>query len=151
MKRRKFTSRTWRLCILGGLHPEELVALGDLTSDGLLQRGLPCLMAPAKRGDQYFSVERRNPHMTSYIRSINAARREKYLFATDALEVRDRVNDTLFEARAARWVFGSALIGAIGKLNGYFARICLVLEVARQHDPAACRSSGPESRKRTHA
>ena len=31
--------------------------------------------------------------------------------------------------------FSSALIGAIGKLKGYFARICLVLHVARQHDP----------------
>ena len=31
--------------------------------------------------------------------------------------------------------FPPALIGAIGKLKGYFARICLVLHVARQHDP----------------
>ena len=31
--------------------------------------------------------------------------------------------------------FSSALIGAIGKLKGYFARICLVLHVAEQHDP----------------
>ena len=31
--------------------------------------------------------------------------------------------------------FSPALIGAIGKLKGYFARICLVLQVAQQHDP----------------
>jgi hypothetical protein len=31
--------------------------------------------------------------------------------------------------------FSPSLIGAIGKLKGYFARICLVLHVIRTHDP----------------
>ena len=44
------------LCILGGIQPDRLAKLGDLTSDGLLQRFLPVLMAPAERGDEYHPV-----------------------------------------------------------------------------------------------
>ena len=39
------------LSILGGIQPELLTKLGDLTSDGLLQRFIPVLMKPAKPAD----------------------------------------------------------------------------------------------------
>jgi hypothetical protein len=57
-----------------------------------------------------------------------------YLFDDDALEVRDRINDYIHRLEQFDG-FSSALVGAIGKFRGYFGRICLVLEVARQHDP----------------
>ena len=44
------------LCILGGIQPDRLAKFRDLTSDGLLQRFLPVLMAPAERGDEYHPV-----------------------------------------------------------------------------------------------
>ena len=49
--------------------------------------------------------------------------------------------------------FSSAWIAAIGKLKGYFARICLVLHIARQHDgsispPQLPPSFIPEARER---
>jgi hypothetical protein len=122
------------LCILGGIQPDRLVALGDLTSDGLMQRSLPCLMNAPERGDEYYSVADVESDYDKLINSVIAARPENYYFDGDALEVRDRVNDYLHDLEQVDG-FSSALIGAIGKLRGYFARFCLVLEVARAHDP----------------
>jgi hypothetical protein len=122
------------LCILGGIQPDRLVELGNLTSDGLLQRSLPCLMNPAERGDEYYPTAMAEADYDKLINSVNAAPPEKYHFDEDALEVRDRVNDYLHKLEQVDG-FSSALIGAIGKLRGYFARICLVLEVARRRDP----------------
>ena len=122
------------LCILGGIQPDRLAKLPDLTSDGLLQRFLPVLMAPAERGDEYHPVAVAEADYEKLIKSINDAPPQNYHFADDAFEVRDRVIDYLHKLERVDG-FSSALIGAIGKLKGYFARICLVLHVARQHDP----------------
>jgi hypothetical protein len=125
------------LCILGGIQPDRLLEIskqGSLTSDGLLQRALPCLLQAAKRGDEYHPVAEAEAEYNKLIKSIYAAPPETYRFNQDALEVRDRVNDYLFKLAQVDG-FSPALIGAIGKLRGYFARICLVLEVARQHEP----------------
>lgn len=122
------------LCILGGIQPDRLEKLGDLTSDGLLQRFLVVLMASTERGDEYHSVARAGTEYEKLIKSINDAPPQKYHFANDALEVRDRVNDYLHKLEQVDG-FPSSLIGAVGKLRGYFARICLVLHVVRHHDP----------------
>jgi Protein of unknown function (DUF3987) len=124
------------LCILGGIQPDKLAELHDLTSDGLLQRVLPVLMVPAERGNEYHPVAIEEADYEKLIKATNAASPEKYHFAEDALEVRDRVNDDLHKLELIDG-FPSALIGAIGKLKGYFARICLVLHVAKLHDPMA--------------
>jgi hypothetical protein len=122
------------LCILGGIQPDRLAELGDLTSDGLLQRLLPVLMKPAERGDEYYPVAGAEADYEALIRSVNVAPAQNYYFADDALEIRDRVLDHLYVLENVDG-FASALVGAIGKLKGYFARLCLVLHVARQHDP----------------
>ena len=122
------------LCVLGGIQPDMLAKLPDLTSDGLLQRFLPVLMAPAERGDEYHLVANAEADYAKLIKSINAQPPEKYHFADDAFEIRDRVIDYLYKLEQVDG-FPTALIGAIGKLKGYFARICLVLHVARRNDP----------------
>ena len=121
------------LCILGGIQPDRLAKLGDLTSDGLLQRFLPVLMKGAERGDQYYRVAGAEAEYEKLIKSLNDAPPQNYHFADDALEVRDRVNDYLHQLERVDG-FSPSLIGAIGKLRGYFARLCLVLHVARKHD-----------------
>ncbi len=122
------------LCMLGGIQPDRLAELSDLTSDGLLQRFLPVLMRCAERGDEYFVVAAAEDDYENLIKQINNALPQNYHFTDDAFEVRDRVIDYLHKLETVDG-FSSALIGAIGKLKGYFARICLVLHVARQHDP----------------
>lgn len=126
------------LSILGGIQPDRLATFRDLTSDGLLQRLLPVLMAPAQRGDEYHPVTAAEDDYEKLIKATNRAPPQTFHFADDALEVRDRVNDYLYKLEQVDG-FSSALIGAIGKLKGYFARICLVLHVARQHDPVDSR------------
>jgi Protein of unknown function (DUF3987) len=122
------------LSVLGGIQPDRLANLHDLTSDGLLQRFLPVLMPPAERGDEYHLAASQDADYDKLIKTVNAAPPEKYRFAHDALEVRDRVIDYLHSLEKVDG-FSPALIGAIGKQKGYFARICVVLHVARQHDP----------------
>src|SRR5262249_9118596 len=86
------------------------------------------------RGDEYYAVAKAEAEYDKLIKSTNDAPPKKYHFDQDALEVRDRVIDYLFKLEQVDG-FSSALISAIGKLKGYFARVCLVLEVARRHDP----------------
>jgi hypothetical protein len=124
------------LCILGGIQPDRLTKLGDLTSDGLLQRFLTVLMKPAKSGDPYYPVAGAEIEYEKLIKSVNDLPAQTYHFADDALEVRDSVLNYIHELEQVDG-FPASLIGAIGKLKGYFARICLVLHVAQQHDPAA--------------
>lgn len=91
-------------------------------------------MASAGRGNEDYTVEKAEGDYAKLIRSANAAPSGKYEFSEDALEVRDRINDYLHKLELVDG-FSPALIGAIGKLKGYFARLCLVLHVARKHDP----------------
>jgi hypothetical protein len=122
------------LSILGGIQPDRLAKLRDLTSDGLLQRFLPVLMKSSERGNEYHFVAIAEDNYEKLIKSINSAKPSTYHFDDEALEVRDRVFNYLHGQEKVD-EFPSALIGAIGKLRGYFARLCLVLEVAQKHDP----------------
>ena len=122
------------LCVLGGIQPDKLANLRDLTADGLLQRFLPVLMVSAERGDHYASVAQHEAAYDAFIRSIYAASQQKYHLAEDALEIRDRVLEHLHNLETVDG-FSPPLISAIGKLKGYFFRICLILHVARLHDP----------------
>jgi hypothetical protein len=124
------------LCVLGGIQPEKLVELGDLTSDGLLARFLPVLMRQAELGTECAEVTRAREKYEQLIRSIVDAPIRRYHSAEDAREIRDRVLEELHTLQKAEG-FASALVSAIGKLRGYYARLCLVLQVAFDHDPAA--------------
>jgi hypothetical protein len=118
---------------LGGIQPDRLTKLGDLTSDGLLQRFLTVLMKPARLGDADHAVAVVEVEYEKLIKSINALPARNYHFADEASEVRDDVQRYLHKLEQVDG-FPPSLIGAIGKLRGYFARICLVLHVARTRD-----------------
>ena len=120
------------LCILGGIQPDRLSGLRDLTSDGLLQRFLVVLMAPAKRGNQKHPVAAAQAQYAKLIQSIHAAPPRDYLFESDAEPILTRVLDRLYELEQVQG-FASALIGAIGKFKGYYARIALTLQVSAEH------------------
>ena len=121
------------LSILGGIQPDRLTKLGDLTSDGLLQRFLPVLMKPATLGNPDHPVALVEAKYEKLIRSINNLPARSFCFTDEASEVRDDVLGYLHRLEQVDGFSGS-LIGAIGKLKGYFARICLVLHVVRTQD-----------------
>jgi hypothetical protein len=107
------------LGILGGIQPDRLAGLRDLTSDGLLQRFLPVLMRPAERGSERYPVVAVEAEYARLIQSVQSTFPWVYTFAPDAQEVCKRVLDRLFELEQVDG-FSSAVIGAIGKLKGYF-------------------------------
>jgi hypothetical protein len=125
------------LGILGGIQPDRLTQLGDLTSDGLLQRFLPVLMKPAKLGDPDHPVAVAEAEYERLIKFINSLPARNYHLSDEASEVRDDVLGYLHKLEQVDG-FSPSLIGAIGKLKGYFSRICLVLHVIRTHDPLIC-------------
>jgi hypothetical protein len=124
------------LGILGGIQPDRLAALRDLTSDGLLQRFLPVLMRAAERGNESYPVSAVEAEYGTLIASVQAAPPETLTFAPDAEQVRKRVLDRLFELEQVDG-FSNAVIGAVGKLKGYFARLALTLHVAGEHSARA--------------
>src|SRR5262249_43084073 len=74
------------LSLLGGIQPDRLSAIRDLTSDGLLQRLLPVLMRPAERGDQRYPVTAVVTAYEKLIQSVHAASPWRYQFDNHALE-----------------------------------------------------------------
>jgi hypothetical protein len=121
------------LGVLGGIQPDRLTKLGDLTSDGLLQRFLAVLMKPAKLGDPDHPVAVAEAEYENLIRLINDLPAQNHYLSDEACEVRDGVVKYLHTLETVDG-FPTPLLGAIGKLKGYFVRICLVLHVARNHD-----------------
>lgn len=117
---------------LGGIQPDRLAGLRDLTSDGLLQRFLVVLMAEAKRGNQKSPVSAQEKLYNDLIKSIHGKPPVQYRFAPDAEPVLSHVLDRLYELEQVQG-FPSALIGAIGKLKGYYARLALTLQVTAEH------------------
>jgi hypothetical protein len=120
------------LCILGGIQPDRLAALRDLTSDGLLQRFLPVLMRAAGRGSESHPVSSVELEYDRLLQSVQAATPYSLAFAANAEDARKRVLDRLYELEQVDG-FSNAVIGAIGKLKGYFARLALTLHVASEH------------------
>jgi hypothetical protein len=113
-------------------------------------------MKRAERGDQHYKVAKAEADYEKLIRSIIDAAPQTYVFAEDAMEVRDRMLDYLYRLGTVDG-FPSAQMAAIGKLDGYYGRLCLVLQVAERHDgnatpaeplgPAFTRAEGERLRK----
>jgi hypothetical protein len=89
-------------------------------------------MRPAERGNESHPVYAAETEYGKFIESVLAAPPGTLGFGSDAEEVRKRVLDRLFELEQVDG-FSSAVIGAVGKLKGYFARLALTLHVADEH------------------
>jgi Protein of unknown function (DUF3987) len=121
------------LSLLGGIQPDRLSAMRDLTSDGLLQRMLPVLMQPAERGNQSHPVTAAEQAYEKLIQLVHKASPARYHFDSNAVKVCSRVLDKLFTLEQLDGL-SAPIIGAIGKQKGYFGRLALVLHVAHEHD-----------------
>jgi hypothetical protein len=120
------------LGVLGGIQPDKLAAIRDLTSDGLLQRLLPVLMRAAERGNEKHPVAAAEAEYAKLIEAVQAAPPCTVTFDAQAEDLVRRVPDRVFELGQGDG-FSNAIIGAIGKLKGYFARLALVLHIVGQH------------------
>ena len=123
------------LCILGGIQPDRLAQLKDLTSDGLLQRYLLIGVQAPARGDEDYPSAAAEQAYANLIQSIHGAVARTYTLSPDAVEVRRRVLDRLHDLEQSQG-FAAALIGAIGKMRGYYGRLALTLHIANEHAAA---------------
>jgi hypothetical protein len=89
-------------------------------------------MRAPERGDESHLVSAAADDYAKLIQTVQTAVNLRYEFAADAIDVRTRVLDRLFNLEQVEGL-SSALIGAIGKLKGYYARLALVLHVAAEH------------------
>ncbi len=123
--------------ICGGIQPERLRQFHDLTDDGLWQRFVPIIVAPASRGLDEWP----GPAVTDYADTINqiltvpgATRVE---LSEGAHEVRADIERRVFDLEQSD-VLGARFASFCGKLVGTWGRLCLVLNYL---DPAPCISS----------
>ena len=120
------------LCILGGIQPDRLAALRDLTSDGLLQRFLPVLMRPAERGNEKHPVATAEAQYTKLIQSVQAAPPYTLVSRPTPSQFGTAFSTVCMNSSRSQG-FPQLVIGAIGKFKGYYARLALTLEVAGEH------------------
>jgi Protein of unknown function (DUF3987) len=120
------------LCILGGVQPDRLAQIKDLTSDGLLQRYLLVAMRAPVRGDENYPVAAAEGNYAKLVQNLHQAPPRHYAFSAEAGAVRTRVLDRLFNLEQLQG-FPDALIGAVGKMRGYYGRLALTLHVANEH------------------
>jgi hypothetical protein len=89
-------------------------------------------MRAPERGDESHPVAAAEADFARLIGMVQRAMPRRYEFAPNAIDVRKRVLDRLFSLEQVEG-FSTSVIGAIGKLKGYFARLALVLHVAGEH------------------
>jgi len=124
--------------ILGGIQPERLRELGGLTSDGLLQRFLPVMMARSQLDRDGFNTGAFN-NWSERVRMLLDYPRFTTELSPEAREERKRVGKLLHslgqtDSEGAGWQ------GFVGKLPGVWGSLALLLHVLwgyRAADPVA--------------
>jgi hypothetical protein len=128
------------LSIVGGIQPDRLRQLGDITVDGLWQRFLPFIVAPASLGSDSPAGDASTNYAHLIDRLLRIAPETRIRLSDAAHAVREDVSNRLFEIERSE-ALGSAFSGFCGKLVGLWGRICLVLS---QIEPAPAPFCVPE-------
>lgn len=118
------------LAICGGIQQDRLASFGDLTDDGLWQRFLPVVMAPPSMGQDKPGGEAE----TAYDGIVEHVLGLPSLLAhllPDAMAERERMERKLFDLEQSD-MLGGAFTSFLGKLNGIWGRLALVLHAADQ-------------------
>lgn len=125
------------LCVgfLGGVQPDRLGELGNLTSDGLLQRFLPVMMNRA-----VFSAEVENDAPKKdyevLIHELIRAKPSSLMMDAGALQAAQEFQRFLFDLEGMDGL-GKGFCGFAGKLSGIHGSLSLVLHMIEDPDNAA--------------
>lgn len=119
------------LAIAGGIQPERLHQLGDLTSDGLWQRFVPIIVGTASLGSDGPRCAATSDYAEMISRLLQVAPTTRVALSEAAQEVRKDVAARIFELEQSE-ALGPAFSAFCGKLHGLWGRLCLVLS---QIDP----------------
>ena len=114
------------LGISGGIQPDRLRQLGDITSDGLWQRFIPIIVGPASFGSDDSDGQAVSDYTEMVDRLLQVAPETRVQLSQDAHDVREALARRLFDLEQTEAI-GAAFSALCGKLLGIWGRLCLVL------------------------
>jgi len=112
------------------IHPSRLNEIRGLTSDGLLQRCLPVMMASPNFPQD---CECHTENYDELVRDLIQAQPAKLIMTDDALEVMNDLRQHLFNIEMASSGLALGFQAFVGKLHGIAGTLALILHMA--HDP----------------
>jgi len=113
--------------LCGGIQPERLRQFGDLTDDGLWQRFIPVIVAPAAMGTDEPPDRTTNDYRDIVCDLIDAPAADLRL-SPDAHAIRDDMQTRIHKLELSE-VLGARFCGFVGKLPGVWGRLCIVLHM----------------------
>jgi hypothetical protein len=116
------------LTVCGGIQPDKLATLPDLTDDGLWQRFLPVVMAPPTLGADRPGGTAADDYAALVARLVHGGTIDGFL-SEGARHEREQFEARLFEFEQSD-ALGAAFSSFLGKLSGAWGRVALVLHAA---------------------
>lgn len=118
------------LCVafVGGVQPDRLAELGNLTSDGLLQRFLPVMMNRAAKSQEVESDQPKKDYEV-LIEELIRAKPHGLMMDEGALKAASEFQDYLYNLENMDGL-GKGFCGFVGKLSGIHGSLSLVLHMA---------------------
>lgn len=123
--------------MLGGIQPARLEEMGNLASDGLLQRFLPVLMRRAERGQEVPDAAPFEAY-GDLVQYLVSARPVALLLDDEALAEANRFQAFIYEMEGVD-ALGESFLSFLGKLAGVHGSLMLVLHLAADPREAAYR------------
>jgi hypothetical protein len=114
--------------VCGGIQPDRLRGMTDLTDDGLWQRFAPIIVAPARMSQEGdFSNSRRDyRYLVRYLLKLDP--KTQLVLSDDARPIFEEVERRVFELEQSD-VLGPRFVSFCGKLTGLWGRLALVLNL----------------------
>jgi hypothetical protein len=126
--------------ILGGIQPSAIRKIAaDTTDDGLIQRLLPVIVNSAKPGNDEPDLGHAFKAYTRLIERLNEMQPHEVRFTAEGHDIRRALDLHLHDLHALE-DSNPKFVAFCGKLNGVFARICLVFHCCERRqldDPFA--------------
>lgn len=113
--------------ICGGIQPDRLRQFGDLTDDGLWQRFIGIIVAPATMGeDEESRGEGVYAEIIEKLLSVHPSTR--LTLCDEAHTIREDVQKRIYAMEQSE-VLGARFVGFVGKLTGLWGRLTMVLHL----------------------
>jgi len=124
------------LCVafVGGIQPDRLKELGNLASDGMLQRFLPVMMRRANRSKEVESDKPKKDYEV-LINELIRVTPARLMMDEGALKAADEFRDYIYELENMDGL-GKNLCGFAGKLSGIHGSLSLVLHMIEDPENA---------------
>lgn len=123
------------VAFVGGVQPDRLMELGNLASDGLLQRFLPVMMQRAVYSSEVESDQPRKDYETT-IHELIKAKPSGLIMDAGALKVVEEFQRFLFDLENMDGL-GKNFCSFVGKLSGLHGSLSLVLHMIEDPENAA--------------